>query len=127
MYKYFQPNVKRNKKRAGDCVVRAIVATTGKSWLEVYDLLCAQGRELQVMPNCPPAYRPVLKKLGFEEHSFKVERSSTRPTAETLTKEYKCPMLVETAHHLIGCLNGDILDSWDSSQKPAYKFYTKSE
>lgn len=127
MYKNFQPNVKRNKKSACDCVVRAIVATTGKSWTEVYDLLCAKGRELQCMPNAKPTYKAVLRDLGFEEHSFKVERGSTRPTADTLTKAYKCPMIVETAHHLIGCVNGDVLDSWDSSQKPAYKFYTKFE
>ena len=40
MYKMYQPNTKANKKHACDCVVRAITATTGKSWQETYDLLC---------------------------------------------------------------------------------------
>ena len=61
----YQPNTKANKKHACDCVVRAITVTTGKSWQETYDLLCAKGRKLQCMPNAKePARRN--KKKGYK-------------------------------------------------------------
>ena len=123
MYKIYQPNVKANKKHACDCVVRAISVTTGKSWQEVYDLLCAKGRKLQCMPNAKPTWKEVLRDLGFVLHSIKVERGSKRPTAATFTKSIKGMMIVQTAHHLIGCKGGDVYDSWDSSETPAYSYW----
>ncbi len=123
MYREYQPNAKANKKHACDCVVRAICATTGKSWQETYDLLCAKGRKLQCMPNAKPTWKAVLRDLGFVSHSIKVIRGCKRPTASTLTEEHKGRMIVQTAHHLVGCKNGDVYDSWNSSDTPAYSYW----
>ena len=123
MYKMYQPNTKANKKHACDCVVRAITATTGMSWQETYDLLCAKGRKLQCMPNAKPTWKAVLRDLGFVNHSIKVERGGKRPTAAQLTERIKEPMCVQTAHHLIGCKKGNVYDSFDSSDTPAYSYW----
>lgn len=38
MLRKFNPNP--NKNRCGDCVVRALVAASGKEWDEIYKELC---------------------------------------------------------------------------------------
>lgn len=48
MYRYFNPNPEGNL--VGDCVIRAICTSTGKSWDEVFDELTKVARRLKDMP-----------------------------------------------------------------------------
>lgn len=38
-YKYYQPNEKDLKDSYGDCTIRALTKTTGKTWLQIFDEL----------------------------------------------------------------------------------------
>ncbi len=48
MYIYFNPNP--DGKAVGDCVIRAIVLATGKSWEDVYVGIADAGLAMSDMP-----------------------------------------------------------------------------
>lgn len=123
-HKYYNPNPL--KKETGDCVVRALVKATGKSWDEVYKELCEIGFELKVMPNSDEAWKEFLLRNSFEYCKIQVKKGSKRPTVESFAKEHKKGIYVlRVANHLVTVHDGYYYDIWDSGKKSLYGFYKK--
>ena len=75
-FKYYQPNKKDLKDNYGDCVIRALTAVTGKSWLDVFDELIPYARLAQCNPNAKQAYQEYLKNNGFVRHGISNKKGS---------------------------------------------------
>ena len=131
MFKYFNPNpIYDGKNKAWkhvDCTVRSICAATDKSWREVYKLLSDVGLKEYVMPNDMIAYIKVISSLGFKSvKKCKKGQTKVKDIANRSKKENKV-FLCKVKNHVVCCKNGDILDTWDSSEQLVTQYWEKQE
>lgn len=116
-YHYHNENPK--DKIAADCVIRAIATATGKSWVEVYDDLCAIGRKYGYMPNEVNTYARYLKQNGFIRMPEPRTRMNKKMTAEQFIKVANTEGAVIVAHlgshHVAAIKDKQVWDIWNSS------------
>lgn len=108
-------------KTTGDCVVRALAITTGKSWRRVYDDLCELGRIECELPNTNNIWGLYLEQMGGEQ--FLLPESCPRCiTVKAFCKRYpEGTYVIGTGSHAVAVIDGDYYDSWDSGDEvPSY-------
>ena len=114
------------KQETEDCVVRALVTATGKTWDIVYKELCDLGFELKKMPNSKDTWKEYLNRNSFENHIVSNKKGSKRPTVLGFTKEHKEGIFIlSIANHLTVCKDGIYYDIWDCGTKSLYGYWSK--
>ena len=111
--------------RAGDCVVRAIVTASGKSWEEVFDGLCEIGRKKKMMPNQKEVYDAYLKSIGFVKRPSMRKSDNTRYRGYEFTKVVKNCIFKSGAHHLSCIKDGKIHDIWNCGSGSVGNYWEK--
>lgn len=124
MLRKFNPNPMKN--RCGDCVVRALVAASGKTWDEIYKELCDIGFELKEMPNSKETYGKWLYRHGFKRVSFRAKKGTKRPKVYEMAQTGET-IICDVAHHLVTVRDGDVWDTWDSSEKSLYAWWVEDD
>jgi hypothetical protein len=123
---FLRLNVNPNGNEVNDCVVRAIAYASGKTWHEVFDLLCETAGKMAMMPNYKDVYAVVLESLGFVKQTIATpKKGGKRKCVRDLAKQ--CPKLavVKAAHHLVAIDGqGHYVDIWDCGNKTAYTYWT---
>ena len=129
MYKYYQPNKKDIKDKAGDCVLRAICKATNQTWLEVFDGLTKYARELQMLPNAKPVFEAYLFSMGYKYHTMgRGEKLPVEAFAKyKKSKSYILYTQVGFGTHLVTVDSGTYYDTWDCGKKKVYGYYEKEE
>jgi len=126
-FHYFQPNPDKTKEK-GDCAIRTLCAATDKDWLTIYDKLTAIGREIYDVPISMDAIAIFLENENFTPYKISLKKGQKRPTMQTLIKKYPRKIIVGRSTHHISCArNGKVMDLWDSSSRPLYKYWLKNE
>ena len=126
-YHYFNPNPK-SVKEGEDCTIRALCAATGKSWLEIFDAMAVIARRNYDIIACMDTVSEFLDEHGFTACKISVKRGQKRPTMQTLIRQHPNMIIVgECAHHVMCARGGKVLDRWDSSTRPLYKYWIKEE
>lgn len=108
-------------KSNGDCVIRAISIATGKTWYQVYAGLCVEGRYSCGWGNFNEVWSNYLQYLGFSRHGLPY---NTRYSVRDFAAEHPHGVYVlGTGEHAVAVVDGNIVDSWDSSNEiPRYYF-----
>ena len=114
-------NPNPQKKLVGDCVIRAISITTGKSWQDVFIDLMIQSFMLCDVPTSNFVWGSYLHDLGYQRKII----PDTCPdcyTVEKFAEDHKNGRYVlGTGTHAIAVVSGNYLDTWDSGQEiPIY-------
>lgn len=119
-------NVNPNGNKVNDCVVRAIAYASGKSWHEVFGLLCETAGKMAMMPNDNEVYTAVLESLGFVKQKIATpKKGGKRKCVLDLAKECANLAVVKAAHHLVALDGqGHYVDIWDCGNKTAYTYWT---
>lgn len=130
MFRYFNPNPLYDRKNKTwkhvDCTVRSICAATGKSWHDVYKLLTEVGAQECVMPSDMVAYIKVITRLGFRSvKKCKSGEAKVKDIAVRSKKEGKT-FLCKVNRHVVCCKDGDILDTWDSSEQWVTQYWRQT-
>lgn len=125
MWKEFNPNPRG--QRVGDCAIRAVAAALNLSWERAYYLVTIKGYDMSDMPASNAVWGAVLKDHGFTRKVI----PDTCPecfTAEDFCREHpKGIYVLGFGTHVATVIDGDIYDSWDSSQEiPQYYWYRKA-
>ncbi len=126
MWIYYQPNP--CGRAVGDCSVRALSKALNMSWEEAYDEICTAGYNMCDMPSSDSVWGAVLRKYGFYRKSLPSFCPSCY-TVEDFCDDYPIGIYVlGLGGHVTTVIDGDIYDSWDSSQEiPVYFWYKKGE
>ncbi len=121
MYTYYNPNPQR--KRVGDCVIRAISLALGESWEDVYSDLSVKAYLLSNMPSSDSVWGAYLRNKGYKIHTLP-DKCPDCYTLEDFCKDHsKGTYIVKTDNHVVTCIDGNVYDTWDSSQEvPIYYF-----
>ena len=116
--KFTRANYNPKENKVGDCVVRAIMRAENKTWLEVYDELCAVGRTLCAMPNDQVTYQKYLETLGWQKQKMPRFPNYSRYTVEEFADEFdNNTFIVSIANHLTIIDDGELFDSWNCGYK----------
>lgn len=122
----FDTSSKYPNQRSCDCVIRAISLATGKSWIEVYDGLCAIGRALYRVPNEKIVYERYLKEIGWTKKPMPKKPDGKRYTAREMIRLVpNTTMVVVVANHNTCIKDGKIHDIWDCGDKSVCNYFIK--
>ena len=122
-YRYYNPNP--NSKSIGDCVIRAISKVLDQSWDKTYIELCVQGYLMKDLPDSNVVWDSYLRGCGFIRRVI----PNTCPDCYSVSNfcdDYpKGNYVVATNTHVIAIKDGDIWDSWDSSNEIPIYYWSK--
>lgn len=122
MYKYNNPNP--DGKVVGDCTVRAISLVAGKSWDQIYCELAAEGFNMKDMPDANAVWGSVLRKNGFRRHPIQEDDCTVKQFCDQhRTGVY----LLALPTHAVASINGNHVDTWDSSDEQVIYYWTKED
>ena len=124
-WKYFNPNpVSRN---VGDCAVRAVAAALGVDWETAFALITANAYQMGDMPSSNAAWGAVLRQNGFKRSIIPNSCPDCYSIGDFAEEHSKGTYVVGTGNHVVTVKNGEILDSWDSSQEIPQYFWWKEQ
>lgn len=125
MFIFTNPNP--TEKMTGDCVIRGISILTNESWDYTYMELCKEGLLMGDLPNSNAVWASYLKGLGYK----KAVIPNTCP--ECYTAQDFCidhpegKYLLCTGTHVIACIDGNLMDAWDSSREIIIYYFYKED
>lgn len=124
MWKFYNPNPVGAK--VGDCAIRAISAALDISWEDAFELVSANAYIMGDMPSSNSVWGSVLRQHGF----YRAAIPNTCPdcyTARDFCKDHsKGVFVLGFGNHVATVIDGDIYDSWNSSNEvPQYYWYRK--
>lgn len=113
-------------RRVGDCAVRAVAKALDVDWEKSYMMLAANGFGMGDMPSSDSVWGSVLRQHGFYREAI----PNTCPdcyTARDFCKDNpKGVYVLGFGGHVATVVDGDLYDSWDSSDEiPIYVWYRK--
>lgn len=113
-------------RKVGDCAVRAIAKALKTDWETAYSMIAAAGYNMGDMPSSDSVWGAVLRQNGF----YRAIVPNTCPecyTAEDFAEDHPHGTYVLAfGGHVATIKDGDIYDSWDSSNEvPQYFWYRK--
>lgn len=126
MYIEYNPNPL--SRRVGDCAVRALTKALDLDWEQTYALLCANGALMGDMPSADAVWGATLR-----QHSYFREAIPTYCpdcyTAEDFCKDHpNGTYVLAFGGHVAAVHDGDLYDSWDSSNLiPQYFWYKEKK
>lgn len=117
---YVFENLNPDNARIGDCEIRAIAKATDKPYTVIeHEIWLALG-EAGYRYYCD-AGKIYLEKCGCKKLSFPAKKGCPRMTAGDFAKKYtKGRFVLRVAHHLTACVDGQIFDTWNCTNKCVY-------
>lgn len=130
-FRYYNANPK--DRRTADCVLRAIVVSTGKTWDEVLDGLVEIAHKYKVMVNDTPCYDRYLQSLGYSKMKQPRKDDNTKYTGEEFCKYLIRNHLYEgydiVAHigggHIVAIDRAQVVDIWNSTYKTIGNYWIR--
>ena len=123
MYINYNPNPAG--RTVGDCAVRALAKALNITWEDAYEEVATNGYRMADMPSSDSVWGSVLRMNGFYRQNI----PSTCPdcyTAEEFCLDNPVGVYVlGFGGHVATVINGNLYDSWDSSQEIPQFYWTK--
>lgn len=120
-------NLNPRGESVGDCTVRAIAIATGSAWVDVYLDLCLMGMVMADMPSSNAVTAAYLKKKGFHRRTIPDDCPDYYTIADFCKDHQKGTYIIGTGSHLTTVMDGDLWDSWDSSNECPVYYFEKME
>ena len=119
---YVKYNNNPHGSRVGDCVIRAISTALNEEWEQVYVELADKGLELGDMPSSNHVWGSYLMDEGFTCEVI----PNTYPcyTVKDFARDHpKGTYILGTGTHAICVIDGNWIDTWDSSGECPIIYY----
>ena len=113
-------------RQVGDCAVRAVSKALGIDWETAYLMISDNAYQMGDMPSADSVWGAVLRQHGF----YRTAIPNSCPdcyTAEDFSIDNPYGIFVlGFGGHCAAVIDGNIYDSWDSSNEiPVYVWYRK--
>ena len=123
---YIRFNNNPTARNVGDCAVRAVSVALNVDWETAYLMIAKNGYAMGDMPSSDSVWGAVLRQNGF----YRKAVPNSCPdcyTAEQFCEDHPHGIYVlGFGGHVATVVDGDLYDSWDSSQLyPVYVWYRK--
>ena len=125
MYIHYQPNP--CGRAVGDRSVRAISAALDISWEEAFDILTKFARNMCDMPSSDQVWGAVLRANGFYRQALPTYCPNCY-TVENFCIDFPTGIYVLSfGGHVATVIDGDLYDSWNSSQEVPVYFWHRPD
>lgn len=115
-------------RRVGDCAVRAIAKALDVDWEKSYMMLAANGFGMGDMPSSDSVWGSVLRQHGFYRESIPNTCPDCYTVRDFCKDNPKGTFVLGFGGHVATVVDGDLYDSWDSSDEiPVYVWYRKEK
>ena len=106
--------------------MRAVSVALGLDWETAYALIAANGYRMGDMPSSDSVWGAVLRQNGFYKKTIPDECPNCY-TAEDFCRDHpQGTFVLGFGGHVATVKDGDLYDSWDSSNEiPIYVWYRK--
>lgn len=121
MWVYYNPNPKGI--RVGDCAVRAVAKAFGKSWDTAFASIALQAYMLKDMPSSDAVWGSTLRDKGFERVTIPNSCPNCYTAADFCRDHPEGTYVLAFGGHVATVVDGDLYDSWDSSEEIPMYFY----
>lgn len=124
MWVQYNPNpVNRS---VGDCAIRALTKALGIDWETAYLLVAANGYGMGDMPSADSVWGAVLRQNGFYRDAVPNTCPDCYTAADFAQDHPHGTFVLGFGGHVATVKDGDIYDSWDSSNEiPQFYWYRK--
>lgn len=113
-------------RAVGDCAVRAISKALDIDWETAYNLIASNGFAMGDMPSSDPVWGSVLRQNGFYRSSIPNRCPDCYTAADFAQDNPVGTFVLGFGGHVATIVNGNLYDSWDSSNCiPIYVWYRK--
>ena len=126
MYIHYNENPRENYN-AEDCVVRAIMCVTGKTWDEIYAALCCEGMYIGDWGNNNASWDWYVRSLGFKRYICPNECPFCYSVEDFAREHPTGKYIVATGTHAVAVIDGDYHDAWDSGKVIPIYYYALEE
>ena len=132
MIYYEKENVNFRNKKTTDCVVRALTTATGKTYMEILDMLIDEykrsGNHIADQKN----YSKVLKQLGFIMYKQPKKWDNKKYRIDEIEKVTSEETILITVNKHLTCIKTIdgrkfIIDTWDCRNKYIRNYWIKKE
>ena len=124
MWKQYNPNP--SGRMVGDCAVRAVAKALDTDWETAYALITTNGYAMGDMPSSDSVWGAVLRQNGFYRQSIPNTCPDCYTAADFTRDNPRGVFVLSFGGHVATIVDGDIYDSWDSSNEiPVYVWYQK--
>lgn len=108
----------------GDCVLRALGVVLDKTWNEIYWELCLYGAYMCDWGNSNSVWDAYLIDNGFKRSVIPNICPECYTIGDFARDNPVGRFIVATGTHVVGVIDGCVLDSWDSTQEiPTYYYF----
>lgn len=113
-------------RKVGDCAVRAIAKALNVNWDTAFDIIAENAKLMGDMPSSDSVWGAVLRQHGFYRKAIP-NYCPDCFTAEDFCRNFPQGVYVlGFGGHVATAINGNLFDSWDSSDEiPIYYWYRK--
>lgn len=113
-------------RTVGDCSVRAVAKALGISWEAAFALTAANAYDMGDMPSSDAVWGSVLRQHGFYRKSIPNTCPDCYTAADFCRDNPHGVFVLGFGGHVATVENGDLYDSWDSSNEvPVYYWFRK--
>ena len=124
MWIYYNPNP--TGRAVGDCSVRAVAKALDTDWEHAYIMIAKNGFAMGDMPSGDSVWGSVLRENGFYRKSIPNSCPECYTMNDFCNDNPKGVFVLGTGNHVATVIDGDLYDSWDSSNEiPVYVWYRK--
>lgn len=111
-------------KRVGDCSVRAISKALDVDWETAYAMIAANGFAMGDMPSSNSVWGAVLRQNGFQKKAIPNSCPDCFTFADFARDNPRGTFVLGTGSHVATVVDGDLYDSWNSSDEiPVFVWY----
>lgn len=123
MWREFNPNPAG--RMVGDCAVRAVSAALGVSWETAFALIANAAFQMADMPSSNGAWGAVLRQHGFYRAAIPDKCPVCYSAADFAIDHPKGIYVLGFGNHVATVIDGDLYDSWDSTNEIPQYFWAK--
>ena len=113
-------------RNVGDCAVRAIAKALDVDWETAYIMIVKNGYQMGDMPSSDSVWGAVLRQNGFYRKAIPNKCPDCYTARDFAADNPEGTFVLGFGGHVATIKNGNLYDSWDSSECiPVYVWYRK--
>ena len=111
-------------RRVGDCSVRAISKALDVDWKTAYAMIASNGFAMGDMPSSNSVWGAVLRQNGFKKQAIPNSCPDCFTFADFARDNPRVTFVLGTGSHVATVVDGNLYDSWNSSDEiPVFVWY----
>lgn len=109
----------------GDCAVRAVSLALRTTWEKAFELLAGNAYQMGDMPSSDSVWGATLRQYGFKRKAVHNTCPDCYTVGDFAADHPRGTYVLKTDQHVTTVIDGDIFDSWDTSDEIPQYYWTK--